>query len=240
MAIHDDRLVDTTAHLTVLVDRHGRRVGVWDRFLADVSRVLGLTPSFALLPGVDGGWIEAVLDRAASADGPVLVLPGVAPSGAEAHSVTWPTHLQRAVIASDDSVEAAGGARLCALHLLRHGVQTKVVLVLTAQTAPPMWEGAGHQAAAWRAELGRRYRPADSLEVCSGSPGAAVRSRAAGADLVVLLWHRSGAPGRAKVVRAVLDDGIHRPCLLVPLPWVTHLEHRMESVAPRRRAAAGV
>jgi hypothetical protein len=213
----------------VLVDPHGPGAGAWDGFVADVGRMLDLRPAYLPAPTVDHGWIRELLRRAAGQAGPVLVLPAAAAGGLQGLTSTWPPRLHRAVIATDDSPEVVGGARLCALHLLRSGVQTKLLLVLTRQTAPPMWEGTGHQADAWRAELQRRYGLADRVEVCSGSPGAAVRARAAQADLAVLLWNRSSAEGRAKVVRTVLDDGVHPPCLLVPLRWVARMERRMET-----------
>jgi hypothetical protein len=128
--------------------------------------------------------------------------------------------LRRAIIASDASPAVVRGARLASLHLLRCGVQTRVVLVLTGETAPPMWEGIGHHATAWRAELARRHGRPTGIEVLSGVPGAAVRAQGAQADLVVLLWRRVAEEGRAAVVREVLDQGVGQPCLLLPLEWV--------------------
>lgn len=222
-----------TPYFTVLTYSQGQRLGMWSEFVGDVGRVLDLQPSYLPGPVVGREWIGQVLDRAARLRGPVLVLPGAAATGVEGLPSPGPPRLHRAMIASDDSPEAVHGARLCTLHLLRSGVQTKVLHVLTEQTAPPMWEGAGHHVEAWRAELERRYGLADSFEVCSGSPGPAVRARAARSDLVVLLWHRAPAAGRAKVVRAVLDDGIHQPCLLVPVHWVAQMHQRMRA-APSR------
>jgi hypothetical protein len=228
MTMREDRAA-ASEYLTVLVDPNGQGAGTWNDFVGDVGRVLGLQPSFLPAPAVEEGWIRRVLKMAAEHAGPVLVLPGAATGGLEGLTSTWPPRLHGAVIASDDSDEVVTGVRLCALHLLRSGVQVKVLLVLTQHTAPPMWEGTGHQSEAWRAELERRYGPAGSVEILRGSPGAAVRARAARADMVVLLWNRSPAEGRAKVVRTVLDEGIHQPCLLVPVRWVVHLERRMES-----------
>ena len=200
--------------LTVLAG-HDDETGVWQPLVAEVGRLVGSHPSVLALPAAGDGWGAAVLRIAAAAPGPVLVLPRhrvPSPSGAP--------RLERAVIASDDSWDVVRAARVCALHLLRSGVGTTVLVVLTGETAPPMWEGTGHHAAAWRSELGRRHGHPDRLEVVSGRAGPTVRARTAGSDLVVLLWHRHAAEGRAAVLRDVLDGGVVAPSLLVPLDWV--------------------
>ena len=200
--------------LTVLADREDE-TGVWQPLVAEVGHLVGLHPSVLTLPAAGEGWAAAVLRIAAAAPGPVLVLPRrpmPSPTGAP--------RLERAVIASDDSSDVVRAARMCALHLLRSGVGTTVLVVLTGETAPPMWEGTGHHATAWRSELGRRHGRPDRLEVVSGRAGPTVRARTVGTDLVVLLWHRHVAEGRAAVMRDVLDEGVVAPSLLVPLEWV--------------------
>lgn len=196
--------------LTVLADR-GDESGTWLSVVSEVGRLVGMSPSVTTLAGAGHGWGAAVVRAAAASPGPVLVLPRHAATGAA---------LDRALIASDDSWDVARAARLCALHLLRSGIRTTVLVVLTGDTAPPMWEGTGHHARAWRGELARRHGGPDRLEVATGSPGPAVRARAADTDLVVLLWRRNAAEGRATVLRDVLDEGVAQPCLLVPLEWV--------------------
>ena len=57
----------------------------------------------------------------------------------------------------------------------------------------------------------------------AGPPGPAIRAYAEDADLLVLLWHRVTAVGRALVVRSVLGDGVALPCLLVPIAWLESL-----------------
>ena len=200
--------------LTVLTDREDE-TGTWQPLVAEVGRLVGSRPSVLALPAAGEGWAAAVLRVAAAAPGPVLVLPrhgAPGPSGVP--------RLERAVIASDDSWDVVRAARLCALHLLRSGVGTTVLVVLTGETAPPMWEGTGHHAAAWRSELGRRHGRPDRLEVVVGRAGPTLRARTADSDLVVLLWHRHVAEGRAAVLRDVLDEGVVAPSLLVPLEWV--------------------
>ena len=214
--------------LTVVADRDD--TSVWQGLVSEVGRIVGLRPSVLSLPDAGAGWAGAVIRVAAASPGPVLVLPRAGAPGPATPRGAAP--LGRAVIASDGSAEVSGGARLCALHLLRSGVRTTVLVVLTGETAPPMWEGTGHHAAAWRGELGRRHGRPDRIDVVRGTPGPTVRARAAGSDLVVLLWRREAAEGRAAVLREVLDDGVVAPTLLVPLGWV-------EQVWSGRPALAG-
>ena len=202
--------------LTVLADRD--ETAAWQALISEVGRIVGLRPSVLSLPAAGEGWAAAVVRVAAASPGPVLVLPRAGAPGAATPGGAAP--LGRAVIASDGSSEVTGGARQCALHLLRSGVRTTVLVVLTGETAPPMWEGTGHHAAAWRGELGRRHGRPDRIDVVAGAPGPTVRARAADGDLVVLLWRREAAEGRAAVLRAVLDGGVLAPTLLVPLAWV--------------------
>jgi hypothetical protein len=201
------------SELTVLADRGDER-GTWLPFVTAVSRLTGSRPSTLALPAAGDDWAAAILRVAAARPGPVLVLPrrGRPPQAGR-------PRLEHAVIASDDSWEVAAAARLCTLRLLRSGVQTAVLVVLTEDTAPPIWEGTGHHAAAWRGELGRRYGRPDRLEVVTGRAGPLVRARTAQSDLVVLLWHRHATEGRAAVLRQVLGEEVVAPSLLVPLEW---------------------
>jgi hypothetical protein len=202
--------------MTVLADRD--ETGRWQPLVAAVGRLVGLRPSMLALPAAGDGWAAAVMRVAAASPGPVLVLPRR--EGPGAGEPARPSRLERAVIASDDTWDVVHAARLCALHLLRSGVETTVLVVLTRETAPPMWEGTGHHAAAWRTELGRRHGRPDRLDVVPGPAGPTVRARTTDTDLVVLLWHRNVAEGRAAVLRDVLDEDVVAPSLLVPLDWV--------------------
>lgn len=209
------------AVLTVLSGPPGED-GLWAPLVADVGRVTGLEPSYVVLDE-DDRWPAGVLRVAAACPGPVLVLPSLSahPAG---RGMVAPPRLRRVTIASDGSAAVARGVRLCSLHLLRSGVDTTVLLVLDDGSAPPMWEGPGHHATAWRDELGRRHGVSDRIEVVSGAPGPTVRAHLAKADLLVLLWHQAAGEGRANVLRAVLDGGIDQPCLLLPLDWVVQAE----------------
>jgi len=202
--------------LVVLHDVTDGESGRWQRFVTEVARVIGLAPSYLPAPADGALWMTGILRVAAACPGPVLVLPQ-RPRSAEHEQ---PPSLHWAVIASDDSPEVERAARLCTVHLLRSGVRTTIVVVLTESSAPPMWEGAGHHAAAWRNELQRRYGRPDRLQVVTGPPGSTIREQCAGADLLLLLWHQAIEADRAQVVRSVLEEGALQPCLLVPLRWV--------------------
>lgn len=189
----------------------------WEPFVADVARVVGLETSDLPLATSGAGWLRAVLRAAAANPGPVLVLP---PRGAVPGGEGRLPRLRTAIIASDDSRELVRAAGLASLHLARSGVKVTVLLVLTGATVPRMWEGAGHHAAAWWQELERRYGSADRVRVSTGMPGPTVRAHGRDANLVVLLWRQVVDDDRAPVVRAVLDEGVAQPSLLVPIAWV--------------------
>jgi hypothetical protein len=195
----------------------GGGAGRWSAFVSELARVVDLEPVYLPVAADGRRWLDDVLGTAATWPGPVLVLPRTAIGAIGSAMVP---HLGRALIASDDSPPVARRAGLAALHLLRSGVQSRVVLVLTPQTTPPMWEGTGHHATAWRAELARRHGRSTRVDVVSGDPGAAVRAHSAAADLVVLLWRGATAEGHGAVVRAVLDEGVGQPCLLLPPDWM--------------------
>lgn len=203
--------------LVVVHDELGSDMSSWESLVHDVAGVVGLEPSYLPVQAPAPDWLAGVLRAAAASPGPVLVLPRAA--GAPAR-LRPPRRLRAAIIASDDSAESVHGARKASLLLLRGGVQVTVLLALTAESAPPIWEGAGHHAAAWREELERRYGRPDRIEVRRGLPGPIVRAHSEGADLVVLLWRQAIGDDRAPVVRAVLDQAMAPPCLLVPLAWM--------------------
>lgn len=104
--------------------------------------------------------------------------------------------------------------------LLRDQVDLVVLHVLTGDTAPRMLDRPGPDLAMLSSEFGLRHCPAASVidlragavpgridEVCTDEE----------ADLIVLSWSQSMAPGHADVVRSVLSDTVV-PVLLLPLP----------------------
>lgn len=208
-----------------LVVFHGAAgdTGGWGALVDELAHVLGLTPSYTPVGGHGPAWIDRLLRAAAAAPGPVLVLPRhpFEPPGP-------PPHLVRVVIASGDADDVVRDAGFLVALLRDGGVPSTVLVVLADGAVPPMWEGPGHHAAAWRAELRRRHEGADGLRVVAGVDelGRAIHDHAGDADAVVLLWRRVAAEGRAMVVRSLLgtDDGL--PCLLVPMDWIAALRTR--------------
>ncbi len=192
--------------------------GAWEPLVKQVAGLLDLVPSYLALPSAPHRWLEAVLGVASVCPAPVLVLPRT-PLVAAGEGAGG-GRLREALLASDDSAEAVGAARWCSRRLARHRIRSTVVLVLTAETAPVIWEGAGHNAAAWRAERVRRHGLPHQMKIVRGVPGEVVRAHCADADLVVLVWRQVVDDNRALVVRAVLDEGTTQPCLLLPLTWV--------------------
>jgi nucleotide-binding universal stress UspA family protein len=98
------------------------------------------------------------------------------------------------------------------------GVEIVPVHVFDAAHPPRYLDAAGHGLAAWRREfLARHGRPAHDLQLRHGNAWEAVQSCAAdlGADLIVLAWAQSLAPGRATVVRQAMANPTI-PVLLLP------------------------
>lgn len=202
--------------LVVLGDE--AELGAWQPHLDVLGTVLGLRWSTVVVPRAPLGpqRLVEVLHRAADTRGPVLIVPGPS-AGAAPAAPTAP--LQRVLAPFDTSEEVTASLRPVLRRLQAAGVDVLQLHVLTGDTMPAMWEGSGHHAAAWRAELHRRHRVgvADVEVVVGLTPGEAVTARSADADLVLLCWNRSPDDGRAETVRHVLAT-TDVPVLLVPLP----------------------
>jgi hypothetical protein len=197
--------------LVVLGDR--AELGTWQRYIDLLGDVLGLPGVSAVVPQ-GSQRLAAVLNRAAGARGPVLIVPG--PPASHRHPAT---ELQRVLAPFDTSDEVTASLRPVLLRLQSAGVRVVQLHVLTNATMPVMWEGSGHHAAAWRAELRHRHQVGVAeVEVVVGlTPAEAVIARSADADLVLLCWNRSSDDGRAETVRRVLA-ATDVPVLLLPLP----------------------
>ena len=187
----------------------------WGALVTAVAEVLGV--DVAVEPTVPGdhstpGWTDAVIRRAADAEGPVLVLP----AATDADAVTRPERVLRRVLApfdTSDEVSWSIGPLLQGLEAA--GVEIDQLHVTSSASVPGMWEGSGHHAQAWRAELLRRHQVGSAaVEVTGGTPAVAVAARAGQADLVVLCWVGSTAGGRSRNVRAVLR-AVEVPVLLL-------------------------
>jgi len=196
----------------------GKVVSEWGEFAQELGQSLALEPALELVAASDErDVVDELLTRAAIAPAPVLVLPR---RHKQPVQTLEPHELHRVLIASDASHEVAQGARALQRHLRGDGVSTTVLLVLAANALPRIWEGTGHQAAAWRSELFRRHGP-DVVTVADGmNPANALREQSCEADLLIMLWRQAADAGRAPVVRSVLEGALEIPCLLVPLVWV--------------------
>lgn len=95
-----------------------------------------------------------------------------------------------------------------------------ILHVLNEESLPPFSDQPHHEAEAWVREFMARHCPgaAARAELRVGVPAHAVEATAVelGADLIALGWSQELAPGRAAVVREVLERG-RIPVLLVPI-----------------------
>ncbi len=154
---------------------------------------------------------QAILERAASLAGPVLVLPSASSAG------TAPAATRR-VLAPIDRTPAEH--RVLAPLLRRAesmGLELEEIHVLAGPARPPMWEGPGHHAEAWFDQLRRHHQVGDAtVAVRSGEPAAAIRAAAPRSDLLLVCWNGDAARGRALVLRSLLRHA-RQPLLLVCL-----------------------
>lgn len=191
--------------------------GSWGALVAELAQVLGLEVAFETgRPGdrSDPGWVDAVVQRAAEAEGPVLVMPARAAGGAGPTKLADGT-LGR-VLAPFDATDEVSSSIVPVLQRLQDaGVDVAQLHVTSSASVPGMWEGSGHHALAWHAELRRRHQVGSAtVEVTGGAPGVAVAARTAEADLVLLCWTRSVTSGRSQTVRAVLR-AVNVPVMLL-------------------------
>jgi hypothetical protein len=125
---------------------------------------------------------------------------------------------------SDASDEMAVATRVVMEALLVAGFRPGILLVLTEDNQPRMWEGSGHNADQWFDEMRRRHGAGpETLTVVTGDPEHEFATFAMGADLVIMVWHHDASSDRAPLLRSVLQGGITVPHLLLPLPWVETL-----------------
>lgn len=210
--------------LVVFHDVVAGEQGSWAALVDDLAHVLDLAPVYTPIDMHDPLWVGRLLRSSLGAPGPVLVLPRPESSSSGAARAPSP-RLLRVVVASGDAPDVVRSASDLSRLFRNRGVRTTVVVVLSDDTVPPIWEGPGHHAAAWRGELQRRHRGADHVRVLADGAGVgrAIRAQGGEADVIVLLWRRVATEGRAKVVRAVLGDGSSLPCLIAPIAWVASL-----------------
>jgi nucleotide-binding universal stress UspA family protein len=104
--------------------------------------------------------------------------------------------------------------------LVESGAVLVAVHVLDPAHAPRFWDHPAHVTHSWRAEFSRRWchDPESELRLRRGDAPTCVHElvEEEGIDLIVLGWAQSLEPGRAGLVRGVLDRA-ELPVLLVPL-----------------------
>jgi hypothetical protein len=202
------------ARLHVLSDREAD-LGIWNLFISDIAALSGASAVEDHLPsdGEDSSATQSVLVFAATTTDPVLVIPSGPPPTSS--TVSGLPRLHRILAPIDGSPSEQQVLRKWVRQATSLGIRVEHIHVLTETTRPAMWEGAGHHAAAWRAELRRRYQIADAgLQVRSGDPASTIAVAADRVDLVVLCWSGRAAAGRSNTARRVLDDR-KRPILLI-------------------------
>jgi hypothetical protein len=199
----------------LLVIAPGTEPSPWEGVVTALSEALGLETIRESRPAPPDApdLVERILERAAAAPGPVLVLPPAPPAGTAPRASRG---LGR-VLAPFDSDQVSSALRPILHRLQTAGVQVVQLLVVTAETLPAMWDGSGHHALAWHEELRRRHQVGEaSVEVASGVPASLVVARAGDTDLVIMCWARRAPAGGAKTLRGVLAV-LDVPLLLVPV-----------------------
>ena len=215
---------ETTACLHVVGDRHDG-YGLWAPVVSDVA---ALTELPAVLEGHlhndDGtGLHQGVLSFAAATSDPVLILPLNEPAGA-AEGTSTPRR-RRVLVPTERTRTGRRQIREWIGRAERLGFEVVQIHVLTEATAPSMWEGPGHHAEAWWAEVRRRHQIGTaSLSIRSGEPAERILTAAARSDFIILFWQGNPSAGRADTLRRLIG-GADQPLLLVPIPSSVGSDH---------------
>jgi nucleotide-binding universal stress UspA family protein len=143
---------------------------------------------------------------------PVIVVPPL---------VRPPRRIGRVLLPLQGTLETSM-APAAALELAADaGVEVVVLHVLHEESLPRFTDQPQHETQAWAAEFLARYCPrglkSARLELRLGRPEEQILQVAeqADVDLIALGWNQELAPGRARIVRSVLERG-DRPLLLIP------------------------
>jgi hypothetical protein len=205
-------------HLVVLA-RTPKDPARWEALVGDVAAIsdtvsvvgpelLGGAP----VPGESRLTVsQEILERAVGT--PLLVLPASEPPGPR----SAPARLHRILVPMDRSLSERRALRPLIERAQALQIDVHQLHVLGKTSLPAMWEGSGHHAEAWFAELRRRHQPAGTaLAVVGGDPVERILLAAQKADLVMICWHCDASPDRAGVVRAVMDR-VEQPLLLIPV-----------------------
>jgi nucleotide-binding universal stress UspA family protein len=143
---------------------------------------------------------------------PVIVVPPQAPIAYSLERILVPLDAtEQTAAALKETIELAGDA----------AAEIVVLHALQGASLPLFSDQPQHEPEAWRQEFLARYSAQPErvrLETRVGVPAELVPAVAkeTEADLIALAWSQNMAPGRARVVRAVLERS-DVPVLLVPL-----------------------
>lgn len=193
--------------------------GVWAPLVSEVTAMVGLLPSFEDAPGRadEPSTQQALLTYAATTADPVLVLPADQPPGRVGPRPVG-GRVRQVLVATDRSPNTRLLLRQWIPRLQSQGAEVEQLHVLAASTVPAFWEGPGHHANAWHAEVRRRHGAGEgALSVRTGDPADAIAEASAHVDLVMISWKGETSSGRALVLRRVLAV-VRRPVLLVRAP----------------------
>jgi hypothetical protein len=131
-----------------------------------------------------------------------------------------PSRIRRVLLPLDGTARSASAVAAAAERFARGGAELVVLHVFDAETVPKFWDQYAHAGQAWEQEFLARYcgQPGARLELRQGAASEHVVQVAGAeqADMIALAWSRRLEPGRALVVRAVLDAEV--PVMLVPIP----------------------
>ncbi len=202
---------DTGLHVIGAADAAS---GPWREVVSRVLSLTGLTSVVDERPGSPAGPVadQDIVSFAATTSDPILVLPRRHPP-TESHGgqsrllvPIEPSGLERPVLRA--WIERAE----------RLGFGVDLLHVITRATAPRMWEGPGHHAEAWWAQIRRRYRIGTAaLSIDTGDPADGILAAASRSELIMLFWRGDAAAGHAATLRRVIR-GADKPLLLVRKP----------------------
>lgn len=179
----------------------------WESLVSEVMSLAG-TASSAVQPLAESAELpDAVLRLAADRPGPLLYIPTIEPSPGQAK-------LTRMLVPFDRTV---GERRLLRPWIERaqdRGVEVCQLHVISGKEAPAMWEGAGHHARAWLAEVERRHGAGVAgLFVRCGDPAEHILDALAEVDLLLVCWRGDPEAKRARLARRLIG-GAPVPLLL--------------------------
>jgi len=213
-----DLLVPAGPRLLIIGPTHGAIVA-WHAVISSAAELCGVE-AFETAVRVSGaGRSQDILDAASSTLDAVLVLPaGAAPSIADEVPAELDVPADLAItmlVPTDLTFGELGVLRTWIARAQSLGMEVRQIHVLTKASRPVIWEGAGHNAEAWRSELDRRRQVRNAvLAVCNGDPAIQILEGARTVDLVLLCWSGKSDRGHPHVLRTVLEQA-QLPLLLV-------------------------